>query len=94
MTESIKLTYMREIFKEMLLVPHDLPGVFFDPHALMDDDQERTAVQKQIATLWDFATTKDDFELKSIQDVLQELHYNQKQNEILLSQKVGYFTKY
>ena len=71
---------------------HDLPGVFFDQHAEMDNDDERSAVEKHISTLWDFAMTKEDFELKSVQDVLQDLAFYQKQTKILSSRNVSFNT--
>ena len=71
---------------------HDLPGVFFDQHAEMDNDDERSAVEKHISVLWDFAMTKEDFSLKSVQDVLQDLAFYQKQTKILRSKNVSFST--
>ena len=92
MTESIKLAYMRDIIKEKFQVTHDLPGVFFDPHAVMDDDLEKSAVEKHISVLWNFAMTKEDFKLKSVQDLLQDLAFSQKQTKILRSKNVSFNT--
>ena len=81
---------MNEYLKERLLFTHDLPGVFFDQHAEMDNDDERNAVEKHISALWDFAMTKEDFELKSVQDVLQELAFCHKQTKIVHSKNVSF----
>ena len=83
---------MNEVLKERLLMTHDLPGVFFDQHAEMDNDDERSAVEKHISILWDFAMTKEDFSLKSVQDVLQDLAFYQKQTKILRSKNVSFST--
>ena len=81
---------MNEVLKEKFQVTHDLPGVFFDPHAVMDNDDERSAVEKHISVLWDFAITKKDFELKSVQDFLQDIAFYQKQTKILRSKNVSF----
>ena len=94
MTESIKLAYMREILKEKFQVTHDLPGVFFDPHALMHNDQEKIAVENHTSALWNFAKTKEDFGLKSIEDVLEQLYFYQKQTKSLVNKNVGFQTMY
>ena len=73
MTELHKLEDMRKILKERFRVKHDLPGVFFDPHAMMEDDTERIGVENHLTTLWNFMLSKDDFEFKSIQDILNDL---------------------
>ena len=83
---------MNEVLKERLLVTHDLPGVFFDQNAEMDNDDERSAVEKHLSVLWDFAMTKEDFSLKSVQDVLQDLAFYQKQTKILRSKNVSFST--
>ena len=83
---------MNEVLKERLLVTHDLPGVFFDQNAEMDNDDERSAVEKHLSILWDFAMTKEDFSLKSVQDVLQDLAFYQKQTKILSSKNVSFST--
>ena len=80
MTEQHKLEDMRMILKERFRVKHDLPGVFFDPKAMMEDDTERTAVENHITTLWNFMLSKDDFEFKSIQDILNDLDTCQTKN--------------
>ena len=73
MTELHKLEDMRRILKERFRVNHDLPGVFFDPNAIMDDVAEKTAIENHTKTLWNFMLTKEDFEFKSIQDFSIEL---------------------
>ena len=80
MTEQHRLEDMRMILKERFRVKHDLPGVFFDPKAMMDDDAERTAVENQTTTLWKFMSSKDDFEFKSFQDILKDLDTCQTKN--------------
>ena len=80
MTEKHKLEDMRMILKERFRVTHDLPGVFFDPKAMMDDVDERTAVENHITTLWNFMISKGDFEFKSIQDILNDLDTCQTKN--------------
>ena len=80
MTELHKLEDMRTILKERFRVKHDLPGVFFDPHAMMEDDTERIAVENHLTTLWNFMLSKDDFEFKSIQDILNDLDTCQTTN--------------
>ena len=80
MTEQHRLEDMRMILKERFRVKHDLPGVFFDPKAMMDDDAERTAVENQTTTLWKFMSSQDDFEFKSIQDILKDLDTCQTKN--------------
>ena len=80
MTELHKLEDMRAILKERFRVKHDLPGVFFDPHAMMEDDAERTAVENHLTTLWNFMQSKGDFEFKSIQDILNDLDTCQTKN--------------
>ena len=52
---------------------HDLPGVFFDPKARMDEVTEKLLVEKYTTQLWNFMLTKEDFEFKSIQDISIEL---------------------
>ena len=89
MTESFKLDNMNEVLKEKFQVTHDLPGVFFDPHAVMDNDDERSAVEKHISVLWDFAVTKEDFEFKSVQDIQMDLDFCHKETKILGSKNVG-----
>lgn len=74
MNESVKLNNMREALKKKFHVTQNLPGVFFDPFAQMDNDQEKNAVTKHTSTLWNFAVAKSDFELKSVQDVLNDLY--------------------
>ena len=71
---------MRTILKERLRVKHDLPGVFFDAEARMDEVNERTAVEKHTNALWNFMLSKDDFEFKSIQDILNDLVTCQTKN--------------
>ena len=83
---------MNEVLIEKFQLTHDLPGVFFDQHAEMDNDDERSAVEKYLSILWDFAMTKEDFSLKSVQDVLQDLAFYQKQTKILSSKNVSYNT--
>ena len=80
MTELHKLEDMRTNLKERFRVKHDLPGVFFDPKAMMDNDAERIAVENHTTTLWNFMLSKDDFEFKSIQDVLNDLDTCQTKN--------------
>ena len=80
MTEQHKLEDMRNILKERFRITHDLPGVFFDPKARMDEDNERTAVENHLTTLWNFMLSKDDFEFKSIQDILNDLDTCQTKN--------------
>ena len=80
MTEQHRLEDMRMILKERFRVKHDLPGVFFDPKAMMDDNAERTAVENQTAMLWKFLSSQDDFEFKSIQDILKDLDTCQTKN--------------
>ena len=71
----------------------NLTAVFFDPFADMTNDQERKAVEEHISTLWNFAMTKNDFALKSIQDVLDDTYQCQKDKEELRSQKVIHIEK-
>ena len=71
----------------------NLSAVFFDPFADMTNDQERKAVEEHISTLWNFAMTKNDFALKSIQDVLDDTYQCQKDKEELRSQKVIHIEK-
>ena len=71
---------MRNILKERFRVKHDLPGVSFYPKANMDDVTERTAIENQTTTLWNFMLSKDDFEFKSIQDILNDLDTCQTKN--------------
>ena len=73
MTEKHKLEDMRMILKERFRVTHDLPGVFFDPKAMLDDGAEKTAVENHTNNLWNFMLSKEDFKFKSIQDILTEL---------------------
>ena len=83
---------MNEVLRETFQLTQNLPGVFFDPYAVVDNDDERSAVEKHISALWDFAMTKEDFELKSVQDVLQDLAFSQKQTKILRSKNVSFNT--
>ena len=85
---------MNEILKEKFQLNHDLPGVFFDQDAEMDNDDERKSVEKHVSALWKFAMTKEDFELKSVQDVIQERAFYQKQTKILHSKNVRFCTKH
>ena len=80
MTEQHQLESMRTILKERFRVKHDLPGVFLDAEARMDDVTERTAVENHMTTLWNFMLSKDDFEFKSIQDILIDLDTCQTKN--------------
>ena len=80
---------INEVLKEKFQVAHDLPGVFFDQDAEMDSNDERESVEKHVSSLWDFAISKEDFELKSVQDVLQDLAFYQKQTKILHSKNVS-----
>ena len=54
----------------------------------MTNDQEKKAVQGHISTLWNFASTKSDFALKSIEDVGNDLSQCQNHTEILSSKNV------
>ena len=80
MTEQHKLEDMRMILKERFRVKHDLPGVFFDPNARMDDVAERTAVENHMTNLWNFMLSNDNFEFKSIEDILNDLDTCQIKN--------------
>ena len=71
---------MRNMLKERFRVKHDLPAVFFDPKARMDDVSDRTAMENQTTALWNFMLSKDDFEFKSIQDILNDLDTCQTKN--------------
>ena len=64
---------MQNILKERFRLKRDLPGVFFDPKARMDEVTEKLLVEKYTTQLWNFMLTKEDFEFKSIQDILIEL---------------------
>ena len=66
----------------------NLSAVFFDPFADMTNDQERKAVEGHILTLWNFASTKSDFALKSIEDVVNDLYQCENHTEILSSKNV------
>ena len=92
--ESVKLNDMRNILKEKFQVTQDLPGVFFDPFAQMDNDLERKAVEKHTSALWNFAMEKADFEMKSIQDVVNDLYVCQKQSKNLASKNVNSLKTY
>ena len=47
---------------------------------MMEDDAERIAVENHLNTLWNFMQSKDDFEFKSIQDILNDLDTCQTKN--------------
>ena len=85
---------MNEVLKEKFQLNHDLPGVFFDQDAEMDNDDERKSVEKHVSALWKFAMTKEDFELKAVQDVIQERAFYQKQTKILHSRNVSFLAKH
>ena len=63
---------MRNILKERFRVTHELPGVFFNPKARMEDVNERTAVESHMTALWNFMSSTKNFEFKDIEDILND----------------------
>ena len=77
MTETRKLEDMKRALKEKFNVTQDLQGVFFDPFAEMEDNLQKTEVEKHISTLWKFIKAKDNFKLRSIEDLLIDIEVYQ-----------------
>ena len=67
---------MNEALKEKNHIPHNLEGVFIDSWATFepDDPYQQEAYTRETAKLWDFFSTKERFEFKSMQDILDELY--------------------
>ena len=63
---------MRNILKERFRVTHELPGVFFNPKARMEEVNERTAVENHMTTLWNFMSTTKNFEFKDMEDIFND----------------------
>ena len=89
-SEITKLDEINQKLKDNFQVNENLTAVFFDPFANMTNDQERKAVEGHISTLWNFASTKSDFALKSIEDVANDLYQCENHTEILSFKNVIY----
>ena len=71
-TEQHTLEAMRNILNERFRVTHEIPGVFFNSKARMEDVNERTAVESQMTALWNFMSTAKNFEFKDMEDILND----------------------
>ena len=71
---------MRNILKERFRVTHELPGVFFNPKARMEEVNERTAVENHMTALWNFMSSTKNFEFKDIEDILNDFDTCQTKN--------------
>ena len=93
MTETRKLEDMKRSLKEKFNVTQDLQGVFFDPFAEMEDNLQKTEVEKHISTLWKFIEAKDDFKLRSIEDLLNDFGVCQTKVFALTKDNAKFATK-
>ena len=84
---------MKKALKERFNVSQDLKGVFFDPFAEMEDNLQKTEVEKHITTLWKFIEEKDDFKLRSIEDVLNDFGICQTKTVGLTKENTKFATK-
>jgi len=61
----------------------DIPCVFIDSHAYLDDEGEKEAFDRETAKLWEIINSTDPFEFMSFQDILEELDEEKKENQRL-----------
>ena len=84
---------MKNTLKRLFNVTQDLPGVFFDPDADMNDDLQKKAVEKQLSMLWKFTEAKDDFKLRTIEDISDKFDFCQGQTTALAKENSKLQTK-
>ena len=75
-TEDWKINDMNEQLKVKFHIDQDLDGVFIDSWAkkFPNDVSQQEAFTRETSKLWEFFSSKNQFEFKSIQDILDELH--------------------
>jgi len=66
--------------KEHFVVLEDIPCVFIDSHAHLDDDGEKMAFDRETEKLWEFINITEPFEFLSFQDILDKLDKEKQEN--------------
>ena len=75
-TEDWKINDMNEQLKTKFHIDQDLDGVFIDSYAKFfpNDVSQQEAFTRETSKLWKFFSSQSQFEFKSMQDILDELH--------------------